>query len=253
MALCLAESLVECHGFNALDQMQRYVRWFREGYLSSNGVCFDIGNATCRALTHFERTNEPYSGSVDPNAAGNGSLMRLAPVAMFYFRDPAEAIERSGDSSRTTHQAHTAIDACRYFGGLLAGAISGESKEVVLSPGYAPLVSYWKQHPLSLEIAEIAQGSYKNRQPPLIKGSGYVARTLEAALWAFYRSDDFRSGCLMAANLGDDADTTAAIYGQIAGAYYGIQGIPEQWRHILAMKETIQNLAESLYAFQQNS
>ena len=252
MALCLAESLVERQGFDARDQMERYIRWYRSGYLSSTGSCFDIGSTTRTALLRFERTREPFSGSTDPNSAGNGSLMRLAPVAMLYFNDPAEAIERSGESSRTTHRAQAALDACRYFGGLLAGALSGESKKTLLSAGYAPLIDYWKRHPLVPEIEEIALGSFKMRQPPQIRGGGYVVQTLEAALWAFYLSVDFRSGCLLAANLGEDADTTAAVYGQIAGAYYGVQDIPERWRSVLALKETIQILTEGLYAARPN-
>lgn len=247
MALCLADSLVACHGFEPRDQMERYLRWYRSGYLSSTGHCFDIGNTIRTALQNFERTREPYSGSSDPNKAGNGSLMRLAPVAMFFFSSPAEAIERCGDSSRTTHATPAAVDACRYFGGLLAGALAGENKKTLLSAGYAPLVNTWERHPLVHEIDEIAQGSFKIRQPPMIKGSGYVVRSLEAALWAFYLSADFRSGCLLAANLGDDADTTAAIYGQIAGAYYGLEDIPLQWRNRLALQDTILQLAKALY------
>ena len=105
MALCLAASLVECQGFDAHDQMRRYVRWWREGYMSSTGRCFDIGITTAEALKTFERTGNPFAGSTDPHKAGNGALMRLAPVPMFYANKPAEAIERSGESSRTTHGA----------------------------------------------------------------------------------------------------------------------------------------------------
>jgi ADP-ribosylglycohydrolase len=93
------------------------------------------------------------------------------------------------------------------------------------------------------EIEAIAEGGFKNKQPPEIKGSGYVVRSLEAALWAFYHSDEFRSGCLLAANLGDDADTTAAIYGQLAGAYYGVESIPKTWRDKLSLRRLIEDYA----------
>jgi ADP-ribosyl-[dinitrogen reductase] hydrolase len=85
MALCLAESLIESRGFDPADQMRRYVHWYRDGYLSSTGRCFDIGMTVAQALHRFEATGDPFSGSADPSMAGNGSLMRLAPVAM-YFR-----------------------------------------------------------------------------------------------------------------------------------------------------------------------
>lgn len=88
---------------------------------------------------------------------------------------------------------------------------------------------YWQECPLVEEIAEIAAGSYKHKNPPEIMGTGYVVRSLDAALWAFYRSDSFRNGCLLAVNLGDDADTTGAVFGQLAGAYYGEEGIPQSW------------------------
>lgn len=247
MALCLAESLIERQEFDPEDQMERYVRWYREGYLGSNGRCFDIGNTTRQALENFLITRQPYSGSTHPNAAGNGSLMRLAPVPMFFAKEPHRAILLSGESSRTTHGARTAVDACRYFGGLLTGALQGASKEVLLGPRYCPLKGYWDQQPLDPLIDEIALGSFKDRNPPAIQGSGFVVKSLEAALWAFFHSTDFRDGCLAAVNLGDDADTTGAIYGQIAGAFYGVGQIPESWLARLAKKELIQSYADQLY------
>src|SRR4051794_16425048 len=124
MALCLAESLVECRGFDPVDQLTRYLRWYREGRWSSTGRCFDIGNATRAALERFERTGEPYPGDAAPQAAGNGPLMKLAPVAMFYARDPAAAAERAAESARTTHGAPDAAEACRYFARLLVAALN---------------------------------------------------------------------------------------------------------------------------------
>ena len=248
MALCLAESLIMKQGFDPDDQMRLYTRWMETGYLSSNGRCFDIGGTVSAALDRYRTTHEPYSGSASPNSAGNGALMRLAPVALFYARHPEQAIEHAADSSRTTHGAPASVDACRYFSGLLVGAVSGIGKAELLSSRYSPIPGYWEQHLLDHAIDEIAAGSFKRREPPDIKGTGYVVKSLEAALWAFQRSDDFRSGCLLAANLGDDADTTAAIYGQLAGAYYGEQGIPTDWLQKLALRDLITSYAERLYA-----
>ena len=117
MALCLAESLIECGGFDPVDQLTRYVRWMREGYHSSNGVCFDVGGTVYAALARFEQCGEPWSGSTDERSAGNGSIMRLAPVPLFFAHAPEIAIARRADSSRTTHGAKEAIDACRYMAG----------------------------------------------------------------------------------------------------------------------------------------
>ena len=247
MALCLATSLIDRDGFEATDQMERYVRWWREGYLSSKDRCVDIGITVRGALARFEREGNPYAGSTDPQSAGNGSLMRLGPVAMSFAEDAAEAVRRAADSSRTTHGAHEAVDACRYFAGLLIGALRGVQKATLLSPGYGPVAGLWEASPLAEEIARVAGGSFKDRKPPAIRGTGYVVASLEAALWAFQRSQDFRAGALLAVNLGDDADTTGAIYGQIAGAHYGAQAIPSAWRERLTLAAEIESLADRLY------
>ena len=248
MALCLAESLAECGGFDPRDQIVRYVRWWREGHLSSNGRCFDIGITVSGALSGFERTGEPYAGSADPRTAGNGSIMRLAPVPLWFAARPEEAIGRCADSSRTTHGAATAVDACRYLGALILGALAGVSKEELLSARYTPVAGLWDREPLAPEVDEIAAGSFKRQEPPEIKGSGYVVRTLEAALWAFDRSDSFREGALLAVNLGDDADTTGAVYGQLAGAHYGEDTFPEEWRDVVSRRDVIVDFADRLLA-----
>lgn len=247
MALCLAASLLERRGFDALDQVGRYIRWRDQGYMASNGRCFDIGGTVSSSLRQFERSGNPFAGSTDPRTAGNGSIMRLAPIPLFFARNPAEAIERSGESSRTTHGAAAAIDGCRYLGALIVGALEGQSKEQLLSSRYSPVPNYWQAHPLMPAIDAVAAGSFKRRNPPEIRGSGYVVASLEAALWAFFHSDTFRDGALLAVNLGDDADTTGAIYGQLAGAFYGELHIPQQWRMRLAQYQLIEKLADQLY------
>ena len=246
MALCLAESLVERGGFDARDQVQRYVRWWREGYLSSTGRCFDIGGTVLHALTEFERTGEPFSGPTAESTAGNGSLMRLAPVPIRWSREPEVAIEMAAESSRTTHGAPQAIDACRYYAGLIAGALGGAGKDELLSPAWSPMPGLWERAPLHPSVATVAAGSFRRKTARDLPASGYVVHTLEAALWAFHSTDDFESGALAAVNLGNDADTTGAVYGQLAGAYYGVRGIPDKWLVRLPMREGIEELARAL-------
>ena len=247
MALCLAASLIECFGFDAKDQMERYVRWWRTGYMSSDGTCFDIGNTVKAALAKFEKDGNPFAGSTDPMTAGNGSIMRLAPVPLAFFNDPVNAIERAAESSRTTHGARVAVDSCRYMAAIIVGALNGATKEELLSANYSPEPGYWDRNPLCPEIAAIALGSFKTSEPPVIKGSGYSAKALEAALWAFYKSSDFKEGCLLAANLGDDADTTAAIYGQITGAHLGVDAIPAEWLAKVTDRVKIEKMADDLF------
>lgn len=248
MALCLAESLIECGGFDPGDQLARYCRWWREGHLSSTGECFDIGNTVRAALGRFEEVNEPWCGSDHPRSAGNGCIMRLAPVPMLYAEDPVEASRVSGESSRTTHAHPECIDACRYLGALIACALSGMSKRRLLESGFEPAPGLFDEQPLAPPVDGVSLGSFKYYEPPRIRGTGYVVESLEAALWAFHTGGDFREGALLAVNLGDDADTTGAVYGQIAGAYYGESGIPAEWLEKLAMVDLIREFADKLYA-----
>lgn len=244
MALCLAESLITCKGFDAKDQMTRYLRWYRKGRHSSTGRCFDIGSTTRAALEAFERTGNPFSGPTDPDTAGNGSLMRLAPAPLFFWRDPARAIALAAESSRTTHGARAAVDACRSLAALLVGCCREASKKELLSPRYSPIPGSWEAHPLCPEVDAVACGSFKKKAAADLPAGGYVVDTLEAALWAFATTENFKDGCLKAVNLGNDADTTGAVYGQLAGAFYGLQEIPASWLEALAFQETIQKLAD---------
>jgi len=249
MALCLAESLVTRQGFDPIHQLETYVRWWADGHFSVKGRCFDIGTTTAAALRRFAESPQrvPYPGSTASHSAGNGSLMRLAPAPLAFANNPSEAIARAADSSRTTHGALECVDACRYFAGLLLAAVHGLSKEQILNNEYEPAVKSFLAGPLAPKVAEIAGGSFGRKSPPQIRGSGYVIHTLEAALWAFHSTDTFRDGALKVVNLGEDADSTGAVYGQIAGAFYGEDGIPAEWRAKLAMRDVIEQLAGQLH------
>ena len=200
MALCLAESLVERGGFDPSDQMERYVRWRRDGHLSSNARCFDIGGTVAAALRRFEDTGEPYAGSTDPQSAGNGSLMRLAPVPMFFAADPPTAIERAADSSRTTHGAPTAVDSCRYLAALIVGALAGAGKEELLAPRYSPVPGLWEERPLAPEVDEVAAGSFLRREPQSrVQELAFCRSRGETARWALVASPPSARRVVMAA------------------------------------------------------
>lgn len=242
MALCLATSLVECGEFDAKDQIGRYCRWWEEGYLSSNGRCFDIGNTVRAALARHRRDGSPFAGSADPRSAGNGSIMRLAPIPMAYFRDIERAERFAAESSRTTHAAPECIDACRLLARMTCRALLGQSKDAVLFGDSGAFSG-------TDAVTAIANGAWKDKPEAEIRGSGYVVQSLEAALWVFHRTSNFREAILAAANLGDDADTTAAICGQLAGAHHGESGIPSHWVERLALRADIVALADALTGF----
>ncbi|MCP9850773.1 ADP-ribosylglycohydrolase family protein [Cyanobium sp. Morenito 9A2] len=214
MALCLAESLLSCGRHDPKDQLKHYWRWYKNGENSVNGRCFDIGNGTREALERWKRRKTVNAGG--PQSLGNGSLMRLAPVAIAWWEDRALAGEQSGLSARTTHGHPHALAATAYFGELLAWALQGASKEELLGP-------WWEGPP---EVQAIAHGSWRTAS---IVATGHALRSLEAALWAFGSTESFETCVLAAVNLGDDADTVGAIAGQLAGAHYGLGAIPQRW------------------------
>ncbi len=238
MALCLAESLLTKGGFDAHDQMVRYLNWWQWGYLSSTGECFDIGMTVRQALARFQASGDPFAGSSDPQSAGNGSLMRLAPVAMFFHPSQADVLEYAALSSRTTHAAPEAVECCRLFGLLLSRALAGMPRDELLDVGAEGFAES--------KVARVAARAYAGKASDAVTGSGYCVASLEAALWCFAQHDDFESTILAAANLGDDADTTAAIAGQLAGAYYGAGRIPAAWLQQLHMRDDIESMAGAL-------
>lgn len=248
MALCLADSLVHRSSNDPKDQIERYVAWWKHGRLSSTGDCFDIGNATRESLARFVRTGEPLAGSTDPKSAGNGSLMRVAPIPMAFRANIESAVNAAALSSRVTHAAQEPVDACRLMTVLMIHALNGAGKAEVLRGDLWERSVHGPTPRLAPKVRAIAQGSYKRKSPPAIRGAGYVIDSLEAALWAFDAQEGFEQAVLAAANLGDDADTTAAVCGQLAGAFYGLSGIPGRWIQKLAMRDTIAELARGLLA-----
>jgi ADP-ribosyl-[dinitrogen reductase] hydrolase len=245
LALALADSIASV-GWDLNDQAERYLQWWNKGKYSVNGRCFDIGIATRNALTKYATTKDALtSGDPSEKASGNGSIMRLAPVPIRYINlYPTDIEHLSGladESSLPTHGSEQCRSACRYLATVLAALIHGEDRRAVLSSDWKPLQALNDHKPLHPLINEIARGSFQERQPPLIQGSGWVVKSLEAALWAFYHSETFEEAVLKAVNLGDDADTTGAICGQLAGAYWGELYIPDHLRTGLARMDLVEN------------
>ncbi len=237
MALALADSLLASESLDCRDLMDRFVAWWLDGDYSCTGHCFDIGNTTSEALARYQVTGDPLAGSTNPRTAGNGSLMRLSPVALRFWSDRARLDNAAEQQSRTTHAALEAVDGCRAFADLLADAISGEPRRDVLAP---------RSFEGAPAIAEILGGSWCGRPRDKIRSSGYVVHTLEAAIWSVARTADFPNAVLLAANLADDADTVAAVTGQLAGAIYGLSGIPQHWLDQIEWKDRLLDTAERL-------
>jgi ADP-ribosyl-[dinitrogen reductase] hydrolase len=254
MALALADSIAA--GWDLNDQADRYVHWWQSGKYSVTGRCFDIGITTRDALATYVKCADAFtSGDPSERASGNGSIMRLAPVPIRYaalYPDRLEELSRlATESSLPTHASEQCIAACRYLAIVLAGLIHGEDREQVLSPGWEPLKRLNEVMPLHPLIQEIALGSYRQKQPPEIVGSGWVVKSLEAALWAFHNANTFEEAVLKAVNLGDDADTTGAVCGQLAGAYWGESAIPSSLRAGLAHQEMLESALAGILVVQE--
>lgn len=238
MALCLADSIIACVGLDERDLMNRFARWYLDGENSSTGTCFDIGITTRNALEQFRRTADPIAGPTDARTAGNGSIMRLAPVALRYWNDPERLRDVSRRQSYTTHGATKAVDGCEALAMVLAALIRGEPLSDVLSLPYGPFCA---------GVRAVMDGSYRGKSRSAIRSTGYVIDTLESALWCVSETTSFRGAVLLAANLGDDADTVGAVTGQIAGAVYGISAISEEWFNRLAWNVRLAEVADRLF------
>jgi ADP-ribosyl-[dinitrogen reductase] hydrolase len=242
MALLLGESLLEREGFDGQDQVNRYVRWQREGYGSATGQCVGISASVARALATALYRRQPFAGSHDPAQLDKDPLSRVAPVVMYFFSDPSVAVARAAEAARITAQAPMVLDCVRLLAAMLRQALAGRDKAAILRPPR----EFWESMNTRPEVQAIYEGSYLRRMPPEITGGGHVIQALEAALWAFHRGETFREGALLAANLGRDCDVVAATYGQIAGAYHGVSAIPGIWRNSLMRQEVVIDTADRL-------
>lgn len=250
LALCSADSLIRCKKFNPKDQLKTFLKWYRKGYMSCKKEAFGVGLVTASALMRFESTGEPFCGPTGTKTAVNGSIMHIAPIPLIYAKHPYKAIKISAQASKLTHGAKEAIDACRYLSLLILEALHGYDKSDFLKSSFdlvAPNV--FKNEHLAHRINIIASGSFKKIKTPNIneKNYGDATTTLQAALWAFYHTDTFESGLIKVVNLGWDADTMGAVYGQLAGAYYGFKKIPEDWKNKVAKRDIIKKIATKLY------
>ena len=239
-ALCIADSLISTKTLDLYDNLERFSKWLFDGYLSCKEWGYGCGPTARTAITNFKK-----SGKLSPvkDQSTNGALMRLSPVPLFYSKDLKEAIVMSGESSKSTHNNTTCIDACRLYGSMIVKAVQGGDKNSILNYDS----ELWNDIPLEDSIDNVALGSFKEKNPPEIKGTLNISESIEAALWAFDRSSSFAEGALMAVNLGDDADTTAAIFGQLGGAFYGYDSIPNDWKLNLIDRGLIEYIAKNLY------
>jgi ADP-ribosylglycohydrolase/protein-tyrosine phosphatase len=238
MALCLAESLVEMGGFDPQDQVARYNQWKQTGHLSGIGRAVGLRPGTARALAIAGWRRQAFSGSHDPSQFDPEPLSRVGPAVMFFFESAETASRHAADAARTTCQAPIVLESCRLLAVLLHAALAGRAKRDVLGAG--------ESLALRGPLVALADGAYRSKDASLVRAGDHVLEVLEASLWAFERTRSFAEGALLAANLGGAADVVGAVYGQLAGAHYGLASIPESWRNTLIQRDVIEALAARL-------
>jgi ADP-ribosyl-[dinitrogen reductase] hydrolase len=254
MALCLADSLTSQPTFSESDQASRYVRWVQSGYLSVTGYCFDVGNGTRAAVGIWASGAglQEVKRALDHKVrCGNGSLMRVLPVALAYWRTPEKALEYARRSSTTTHPHVLCQEACAVYVHLVTMILSAADSGAALEKmDLLQALGGWNYE--NAELRDIfTDEKWVRKGSAEIRSSGYVVHTLEAALWAFFGTESFEEGAIKVVNLGDDADTVGAVYGGIAGAWYGGDesfwtGKTNAWREGLLKREIVEGFAEKL-------
>lgn len=243
MALCLADSLLAKGHYDSFDVMERYQRWFSKGYRSSTDRCFDIGGQVRAALFDFEHEQRVPVTAERSDRAGNGAIMRLAPVVIagFEHREIREIVVTAGLSARETHYSVEAEAATEVFAALLVGALLGWAPEHIINVGWAstgPAFDEMAARVISTDPDERASWESET--------SGYIVHGLRLAVHGLLDFPSFKDATLAIANMGGDSDTNAAIYGQLGGAYFGIEAIPASWRSTLHQGEEIDALARAL-------
>ena len=238
MALALLDSLRFRRELDETDLMERLLEWEEEGIYSCTGSCVGIGRTTKEALAGYRLTGDPIAGSTYSESLTNGSLVRVAPVAIRYWNEPGELRDVAARQSRTTHADPCVVEACVAFAEVLADAISGEARAVVLGAREVP-----QRSPISFIMA----GSWKNRKRAEIRSDENVLNSLEAALWCVDKTFMFDEAVLRATNLGGDAGSTAALAGALAGALYGASAIPPGWSKRVAWSDQIVKNVDALF------
>jgi ADP-ribosylglycohydrolase len=245
LALLLAESLLETGRNDGRDQVARYARWLREGYGSSTGRAVGAGPTTARAVAQAQWTGNPRAGPHDPAKADKDPMSRAAIAAAWAAADPERAVALAAEVARPTHQAPQTLDACRYYAGLVVGALQGASRQELLAPDFSPVPGLWERHPLRREVAAVAAGGWRRTAPG---GGGRAVDALAAVLWALERGPGWREAVLAAVSLGQDTTTSGALVGALAGALYGVGAIPPHWVAGVARADWLASTAERLSA-----
>jgi ADP-ribosyl-[dinitrogen reductase] hydrolase len=249
LTFCLAESLA--NGYNIDDIGERFVKWMKQGYWGAHNAVFDIGGTTRIALQRVAEGENPlYSGELAEDSNGNGSLMRIAPAALYFHSEKNDVLlEKMREISGITHRHFRSVFSCFIFSKLISRILAGEDKIKAYHAANHEINDFIKsQNFYGSEVdrfRKILGGTIMVEEENAIYSTGYVLHTLEASIWSFLTTNSYREAVLKSVNLGEDTDTTACVTGALAGLYYGEAEIPVEWKNQLARKNDIITLARN--------
>lgn len=246
LTLCLVKSLIE-NGYDLKDIAERFVRWFQDGYCTPFGQSFDIGHATRVAMRRLIKGSLPLeAGPADEGNNGNGSLMRILPAVLYFSHLPdAEMIKKVCEVSKITHRHPRSQLGCSLYALFVKGLLAGESPDVAFENLRVHGQEVFKGTELQRELIyykRLIDGTLPQLNEDEIESSGYVVHTLEAAVWCLLTTRSYKEALLKAVNLGLDTDTVGAVTGGLAGVYYGLAGIPEEWMTKIIKRSEILDL-----------
>ena len=245
MTWCLAESYLACKGNNPEHQMQRYLEWQRDGKYASDPAASRVVPELQRALLKWEATQNPIVGTLDPVVLDAHTLARTTAVAMYYATNPAQALIEAVAAARPTLQSPLALDVNRVFVVALVDALKGVEKESLLSFKKSDAAKQLRAIKFNYQILQIMDGWWRGPVAPTGKPKNTLA-VLQSALWAFERSIDFHEGLILATNSSSTPTSSGAVYGALAGAYYGARNIPHDWCQSVRQAQSLTELAQRL-------
>lgn len=265
MAIATLASIKDCKAVNLDDIMMRFIDWLDNGEYTPEERAFDMGMTCSAAINYYKNSGDAYNcGMTGEYANGNGALMRILPVCLYLLDLKAQNKITLDDSIDTIHKVaalthnHVRSNMCcgiYYFmcDSILAGQDKGLDLKTLLQEGINKALTYYGlyEDPNVLEQMSYAKrlfylDKFKELEEDDIKSSGYVIDTIEAAVWSLITTDSYKDCMLKTVNLGDDADTVAAVAGGLAGLYYGYNGIPKEWLGVIIKRDKIEEICKGM-------
>jgi ADP-ribosyl-[dinitrogen reductase] hydrolase len=252
LLLCTVESLL--NGFDTDSMGELFIRWLTDGYWTPWGKTFDVGSSTMNSIGRMMREVPPEeAGGRGENDNGNGSLMRILPVGIFFSRQPVEellhAVHRA---SSLTHRHPRTLMACGFYCLMVRALLQGFTPDEAYLYAIEQATIYYAKLPYADELfhfERLFSTLISSVTETAIKSGGYVIHTLEASVWCLLNTSSFKDAVLKAVNLGEDTDTNGCVTGGLAGIHYGFKATPEEWLTGIVKKN---NISEVLYKFSNN-